>query len=504
MRQFYHWRYSRVNAYLKDPLSFQNTWFKRLMQQAAGTEWGKLYDYASIKSFEQYSAQVPVQDYETLKPLFHRMMLGERDVLWPGRVAQFSKSSGTTNDKSKFIPVSVENLRTCHLRGGWDAMTLYYTQRPDARIFEGKSFLVIGNWHQYPEYPSTIFGDVSAIMTRNLPYVARPFFTPSFDAVFQDDWESKIEMMTRAAIDPKQRHLIRMIGGVPTWTLVFFRHILERTGAKNILDVWPNFELYFHGGVSLEPYKTQLNALLPDPKVWYKEVYNASEGYFGVQLEAGQPDMTFLLDNGVYYEFVPMEEWHKEQPNCIPLEGVEAGKNYAVVISTNAGLWRYMLGDTVRFTSVKPYLFQITGRTKQFVNAFGEEIMVANTDQAIAATCQAMDAVVNEYTVAPIYFSSNNKGGHEWLIEFEKEPTDIHRFNQLLDENLQKVNSDYEAKRYKNMALLPLKLKQIPRGTFLKWLSAKGKLGGQHKVPRLSNHRKFVEEILSFLQESRV
>ncbi len=353
-----------------------------------------------------------------------------------------------------------------------------------------------GSHQKYKPHLNTIYGDVSALMIRSMPKVARPFFEPDFDIVLSDDWESKIKVMAEVAI--RESKHIRMVGGVPTWIIVFFRQILEMSGKEHMLEVWPNFEAYIHGGVSIAPYREQLYRFLPSPDITYQEVYNASEGYFASQLEKDQDDMLLLLDNGVYYEFIPMEQWQEENPRAVPLEEVELEKNYALLISSNAGLWRYLIGDTVMFTSKYPYKIKITGRTKQFVNAFGEEVMVANTDKAIEQTCQQTGAIVSEYTVAPVFFKGSGKGGHEWLIEFEKAPDDLANFNELLDLNLQKINSDYEAKRYKSMALQQLRLRPLPKGTFLNWLRAKGKYGNQNKVPRLSNSRQYVEEILDF------
>ena len=359
---------------------------------------------------------------------------------------------------------------------------------------------MIGNYKYYERNQEVLYGDVSALMTRFMPKVARPFFEPDFDIIFRDDWESKIKLMAEYAIRDDVRPYIRMCGGVPTWLIVFFRHILEYSGKSHMLEVWPNFEAYIHGGVSITPHMAQLRQLLPSDQVTYLDVYNASEGYFGTQYTLDSKDLLLLVDNGVYYEFVLANDWGTEHAEAIPLEGVEVGKQYVMVISTNAGLWRYAIGDTITFTSTHPYLFKITGRTKQFVNAFGEEVIVANTDNALAKTCSETGAIASEYTVAPVFFEGIAKGRHQWLIEFEKVPADLAHFNQRLDENLQAVNSDYEAKRYKDMALEQLELHALPPGTFLDWFRSKGKFGNQNKVPRLSNDRKYVDEILNLIQ----
>ena len=460
------------------------------------TEWGKKHHFRSIKNADDFARQVPIQDYDSLKPYIDRMMHGEKDILWSGAVRWFAKSSGTTSARSKFIPVTSHNLKKCHIRGTWDTMAMFYHNRPDARQFELKSMIMGGSLSQFEPHPSTLYGDVSAIMTYNMPVVGRPFFAPDIKTALLDDWEVKLEKLAQAgAHDPN----IVMIGGVPTWTIVLFRRILEITGKSNMLEVWPHFQAYIHGGVSFTPYKQQFETFLPSEDITYQEIYNASEGYFAAQDAFDRDDMLLLLNNGIYYEFLPMEEWHKEHPRAIPLEEVEMGKNYALVITTNSGLWRYTPGDTIMFTSILPYRIKVTGRTKQFVNAFGEEVIVENTDRALERTCKVTRAIVMEYTVAPIYFEGSGKGGHEWIIEFEQQPDDINEFRRLLDLNLQQINSDYEAKRSKNIALEQLRLKVAPPGSFLEWMRSRGKLGGQNKVPRLANHRQYVEELLDFL-----
>jgi hypothetical protein len=499
-KPYLQFRMRHIRRYMQHPHDVQREWLDRLLLTARDTEWGRKYDFKSIKSYRQFANRIPVQDYESLKPYIQRMMHGEKDLLWNGRVRYFSKSSGTTSDKSKFIPVSSQNLRSCHKGGSWDTTALFYQQRPDAQLFEKKSLLMGGSLSQFEPFPKTTFGDVSAVMISQMPFFVRPFFTPDFETALLPDFDKKIERMARIC---SQEDVV-MLGGVPTWTVVLFRRMLALTGKDNMLEIWPNLQAYIHGGVSFTPYREQFKQFFPGAQVSYQEVYNASEGYFAIQDDFATQDMLLLLNNGVYFEFLPMEEWDKEQPKAVPLSAVELGKNYAVLISTNAGLWRYSLGDTVAFTSISPYKIKITGRTRQFVNAFGEEVMVENTDQALAKTCAATGAVVLEYSVAPVYFKGDGKGGHEWLVEFEKTPFDLKTFTQLLDENLQKLNSDYEAKRFQNMAMSPLKLQPVPPGTFHKWLKMKGKYGGQHKVPRLSNDRKYMEEILAFLKKGEM
>lgn len=499
-KAYYSLRMRRIEKYMKRPLEAQEDIFKQLVLSAKQTEWGKQFDYKHLKTMEQYAQRIPIQSYESLQPYIERMMMGERNILWNGRINWFSKSSGTTSSRSKFIPVSKDNLERCHLRGSWDAMTLLYNQRPDARIFELRSLIMAGNWKHYEANPKTRIGDISAIMVDRMPNIAKPFFAPDFETALMEDFEAKIEQTARLS---SQTDDIVTIAGVPTWVIVLFRRVLELTGKSNILEVWPNFQFYIHGGVSFLPYRTQFEQLLPSDQVSYQEVYNASEGYFGIQSNLADRDMLLLLANGVYYEFIPMEEWENEQPKTVNLADVEIGKAYAIVISTNAGLWRYTPGDTIQFTSTNPYKFKIIGRTKQYINTFGEEVIVENADQALAYACEQTGAIVQDYTAAPIYME-DGKGGHEWLVEFNRMPRDMERFIELLDGRLQQINSDYEAKRYKNMALACLQLHPIPKGTFQSWLKSKGKSGSQVKVPRLANSREYVEEVKVFLEASGV
>ncbi len=481
---------------MDQPEFIQRSWLKTLVQTAGNTEWGKLHHFAGIRNAEDFSRQIPIQSYESLYPYIERMMYGEKDVLWDGRVNWYSKSAGTTSGRSKFIPVSQQNLKYCHIRGTWDTMTIFYQNRKDARQFELKSMLMGGSLYNFDPYPKTSYGDISAIMIKHMPWLGRPFFTPDFETALLEDWETKLELL---ALEGSRNPDIVMIGGVPTWTVVLFRRILEITGKSHMLEVWPHFQVYIHGGVSFTPYRKQFEAFFPSEQVSYLEIYNASEGYFAVQNDLTQDDLLLLLNNGMYFEFLPIDQWDRERPEAIPLWKVEQDKNYALVVSTNGGLWRYQPGDTVMFTSTNPYKIRITGRTKQFVNAFGEEVIVENTDKALADTCRTMSAIVREYTVAPIYFEGNGKGGHDWLIEFEKQPADMQKFRELLDQNLQKVNADYKAKRYKDIALQKLQVRSVPSGIFHNWLRSKGKFGGQNKVPRLANHREYIDEILQFI-----
>lgn len=495
---YLRYRMKRIEYVMEHPYEVQDQLLTRLISINTHTKWGKMHNYKQIRSYEDFKKNVPIQDYETLKPFIKRMMYGERDVLWVGKTKWFSKSSGTTGDKSKFIPVTRDHMKDCHIKSSWDVMSLLYHNKPDARQFECKSMLLGGSLTTFDGYSKSQFGDVSAIMMNNMPWIGRPFFTPSFEVALMTDFEEKINRMVDELSVEKD---LVMIAGVPTWTIVLMNKIMEKTGAQNMFEIWPNLEVYTHGGVSFTPYKEQFKTYFPGDQLKYMEIYNASEGYFGIQNDFDEDDMLLLLDNGIFYEFIAMCDWGTDRAKAITLDKVKTGVNYAMVVTTNAGLWRYVPGDTICFTSTSPYKIQVTGRTKQFVNAFGEEVMVSNTDKALAETCKVLGAEVLDYTVAPKYMNGTEKGGHEWLIEFAKEPLCIDHFNTLLDDNLQKVNSDYEAKRFQSMALECLILKQLPKGTFNNWLKSKGKYGSQSKVPRLANHRKYVEEILEFVDQ---
>jgi len=462
----------------------------QLIQSAKATAWGRQYDFASIKSSKQFSQRIPLQDYESLKPFIERMMQGEQNILWRSEIYWFAKSSGTTSDRSKFIPVSKEGLRDCHFKGGRDVMTVYCHNHPNTKIFSGKG-LLMGGSHQINKLNEDIHsGDISAVLLQNMPLIAHWIKTPELAVALMDEWEEKLERMAEITIPQNVTHL----AGVPTWTIVLLRKIIEKTRKQNIADVWQNLELYIHGGVSFTPYREQFKRLIQSEKMSYLETYNASEGFFALQDSENSDDMLLLMENGVYYEFIDLSTPLK----VTPLAEVEKGKTYSLVITTNSGLWRYQIGDTIQFTSTNPYKIKIAGRTKHFINAFGEEVMVDNTDRAISEACKKTNALVSDYTVAPIFFDGNNKGGHEWLIEFEKAPADLKEFTTLLDSTLRSLNSDYDAKRFKDIALQLPVVHSIPAGTFYNWLKSKGKLGGQNKVPRLANVRVVLAEIKIF------
>jgi GH3 auxin-responsive promoter. len=491
-------RMGRIEYFMQYPLQVQQQVFQSLISAAQYTEFGKQYGFSSIFKIEEFKQRVPVHNYDSIKPYIQRVMEGQQNVLWNTPIKWFAKSSGTTADKSKFIPVSVESLDECHYRSGRDVLSLFYNNFPDSDLLTGKS-LVIGGSHQVnklsPESDS-YYGDLSAVMLQNMPFYGNMIRTPDLSIALMDEWEEKIERMANAVIHEN----VTSIAGVPTWTLVLIKRIFELTGTDNLADVWPNIELYMHGGVSFTPYRDQFRKLIRKPDMYYQETYNASEGFFAAQDIIGQEGLLLFLNHGIFYEFMPMEEYGKEQPRTLQLQDVELNKNYALIISTNGGLWRYLVGDTIQFVSLAPYRIKVSGRTKSFINAFGEELIVENSDKAVAHACEVTCSIVNDYTAAPIYFSDQGNGGHEWLIEFETPPADLRQFTQALDDKLKSVNSDYEAKRHKDIALHMPVIHVLPKGTFTEWLKSKGKLGGQHKVPRLNNERHYVEEILKFAE----
>jgi hypothetical protein len=482
------------------PHEVQHDLFVHLIETAKDTEWGKKYSYKSIRSLADFKERVPVGNYESHTPYIERMLKGEQNLLWPSEIKWFAKSSGTTSSKSKFIPVSNESLEECHFQGGKDALLFYLNNKPDSKIFDGKG-LVMGGSHQINKATAdSYFGDLSAVMMQNLPFWAQYFRTPDLNIAIMDNWDEKIEKMVRAT----RNEDVTNISGVPTWTLVLIEKLFEVTGKKSLTDIWPNLELYIHGGVSFAPYRDRFKKLIPSTAVSYLETYNASEGFLGIQESLTNEQLLLMLDYGIYYEFMPMSEYGKEFPITYSLSEVKKDENYAVVISTNSGLWRYIIGDTIKFSELHPFRFKITGRTKHFINAFGEELVIENADYAISRACKKLNVSITDYTAAPIHFNDHQIGAHEWLIEFEDEPHSIDHFADELDTHLKSVNSDYEAKRYKDMAMAKPIIKILPKGTFQAWLKRAGKLGGQHKVPRLSNSRQYIDEILSTSRSQNV
>ncbi|HMM10538.1 MAG TPA: GH3 auxin-responsive promoter family protein [Bacteroidales bacterium] len=486
-------RMHQIELFMKYPIEVQEEWFRRLIETASETEWGKKYHYRSITTREQFAERVPISAYEQLQPYIERMQLGEQNLLWPEEIRWFAKSSGTTASKSKFIPVSQSALEECHFKGGKDMLALFVNNFPETEIFEGRG-LVMGGSHSITEVNNDSYyvGDLSAILIQNLPFWVQLLKTPHISIALMDEWESKIDLMARETLT----HDVRSISGVPSWTLVLLRKVLELTGKNNISEVWPNLEVFFHGGVSFEPYRSKFSQLIPADGMHYMETYNASEGFFGIQDSRTGNDLLLMLDYGIYYEFIPVDQLDSDHPKTLDISQVEIDKNYALVISTNSGLWRYLIGDTIKFTSLHPFRIRITGRTRSFINTFGEELMVDNADRALAIACSKCHAQITDYTAAPRFSEDGKSAAHEWLIEFDTPPANLSFFAEAFDNALKSLNSDYEAKRYKNMILQPPLIQALDKGTFYNWMRMKGKLGGQHKVPRLSNHRDIVEEIL--------
>lgn len=482
-----------MQNWISFPSSAQRNVLQHLVTQAQYTEFGRKYSFSKLFTVKDFKQKVPIQEYDDIKPYIERMMKGEENILWNTPINWFAKSSGTTSDKSKFIPISEESLKDIHFKASKDVLTNYYKNFPESDLLTGKS-LVVGGSHQVNTLQSDIqYGDLSAVLMQNTPFWGHWIRTPELSIALLDEWESKIEKLAQNTINEN----VTSLAGVPTWTIILIKRILEISGKKTLKEVWPNLELYIHGGVSFTPYREQLNKLIGAP-INYLETYNASEGFFAAQYLPNDDGMLLFMDHGIFYEFLPVEEYKKPYAKTVGLKHIELNKNYALIISTNGGLWRYLIGDTIKFTSLRPFKIKVTGRLKHYINAFGEELIVDNADKAIAIASAKTGAIVNDYTAAPVYFSENENGAHEWLIEFENTP-DLPAFTVELDEALKSINSDYESKRYKNIALrLPI-VHHLEKGVFNKWLKIKGKLGGQHKVPRLSNERVFIEEILSLI-----
>jgi hypothetical protein len=484
-------RISQIELFKKYPFETQQETLYQLLGKAATTEWGRKYDYSSITSIREFQSRFPVQTYEDIIPYVERLRKGETNLLWPGEIKWFAKSSGTTSTKSKFIPMSIEALEDCHYRAAKDILVIYTMQKPETRIFYGKS-LTLGGSHKMNQFSNdSLYGDLSAILIENAPFWVEIIRTPKQKIALLEDFEEKLELITRSTINEN----VTNISGVPSWYLVLIKQILAFTGKSNLLDVWPNLEVFFHGGISFTPYREQFKKLINGDQMNYMETYNASEGFFGIQDDPGKRDMLLMLDYGIFYEFIPADTINSDSPPVYTIGEVETGVNYAIIISTNGGLWRYMMGDTIVFTCLNPFRFRISGRTKHFINVFGEEVIIDNADKALESACKVTGAVMAEYTAGPVFMNLSSKGSHEWIIEFEKEPSDLNLFIDNLDISLQSVNSDYEAKRFKDLNLVKPLVRSVPKGTFNRWLKGKNKLGGQNKVPRLSNTREYIEDL---------
>ena len=482
---------------MKYPNEVQQEWGRKLVFQAQDTEFGKLYDFRSIKTYREFKERIPVQDYEGFKPFIDRMMLGEQNILWAGEVRWFAKSSGTTSDKSKFIPLSQEAMEDCHFKGGKDMLSIYCNNYPETRIFSGKG-LTLGGSHQLNQQSgNTWFGDLSAVIMEHLPMWVEYIRTPDLNIALMGEWEAKLERIVHHTCDEDVTNL----AGVPSWMLILLQRIVEMKGASNILEVWPNLELFMHGGMNFAPYREQYRKMIPSDHMNYLELYNASEGFFGIQDQKNSEEMLLMLDYGIFYEFIDAAHADDPNPKVLSLDEVEIDKPYALVISTNAGLWRYKIGDVIQFTNLSPYRIKISGRTKHYINTFGEELVIDNAEKALTIACEKTGAMVREYTAGPVYMEVNTNGAHEWIIEFDQEPSDIGYFSEVLDNALKSLNSDYEAKRYHNITLRPPIIRSVESGTFYQWMKQRGKLGAQNKVPRLSNDRKYLDDLLEMTKE---
>jgi hypothetical protein len=495
IKRYLKFRYDNLQKKITDSPDLQEAILKELVTGAEDTEYGKKYDFLNIYDRQDFIHKVPIVRYDQLQPYIERMMNGGQDILWPGAVKYFSKSSGTTNQRSKYLPISEAFLKSNLIRSSWDTTAFIYHNDEEASIFYNKSLIMGGTLHPYGDNPDILVGDVSAIMINTIPFIGRPFYAPDFETALLPNWEEKIERIANQCLEEN----VVMFGGVPTWNIVLFNRILEKTGKAHMLEVWPELKFYLHGGVNFNPYRALFSRYLPDNDFNYIEVYNASEGYFAVQDDFKKEGMRLLIDNGIYYEFIEPQRLEKDNADqeAIPLESVELDKNYAIIITTSSGLWRYLIGDTVKFVSLQPHKLKVTGRIEQYINAFGEEVMISNTDKALALTLEDFNIHVKEYTVAPTFLDDHNKGFHDWLIEFETIPGDLALFEKKLDDNLRALNSDYDAKRFKDLALENLKINVAQNGTFHNWLKSKNKLGGQYKVPRLQNDRRIFNEILT-------
>ena len=485
-------RVHQIDLFKKHPFEVQDELLLQLVSDASKTEFGLKHSFSKVKSYNNFKSVVPLQTYDDVLPFIERIKAGEQNILWHSDILWFAKSSGTTNQRSKIIPVSKESLQECHYKGGKDLLGLYYANHPQTKLFTGKHLIIGGSSEINYFNQKSYFGDLSAIIVKNLPWWCEWRRTPSREIALMSQWEEKLDKMAKETV----KEDVRILAGVPSWTLVLLKKILKEQKTDNILDIWPNLELYMHGGVNFEPYSNQFKAIIKSDKMNYVQTYNASEGFFGIQDLVQSDDMLLMLDYGIFYEFIPQSDWHKENPETLSIRDVKLGKTYAIVISTNAGLWRYQLGDTITFTTLFPHRIKVVGRTSQYINVFGEELMINNVEKAIEETCQTLKCTILDFTVCPIFMTKDEHGGHQWLIDFEKMPDNLEQFVMHLDVNLQKLNSDYSAKRTNDLSLQKPTITVLKNGTFYEWLKLKSKLGGQNKIPRLQNDRLFAEEIL--------
>lgn len=490
---------NRIERFMKHPLETQEDVFHELIRKGANTEFGVEHAFNDIKDIDTYRRKVPVRNYEQIYAYIERVLKGDQNVIWPSNIRWFAKSSGTTNNRSKFIPVTKEALEGCHYKGGKDLAVFYITNNPESSILKGKG-LVIGGSHDINTLSMnkrSYYGDLSAVIVKNLPFWSHFRKTPPTKVALMSEWEEKMRKM----VDITSKEDVTCIIGVPTWTVVLIQRILEKTGVRNILEIWPDLELFVHGGVAFTPYRSLFRELIPSEKMNYLETYNASEGFFSIQDQQDSNEMLLMLDYGIFYEFLPLDEINNDHPKAIGMDEVELEKSYAMVITTNSGLWRYKIGDTIKFTSKSPYRIKITGRTRHFINAFGEELIIENAEQGITRACEMTGAIIGDYTAGPRYLGKASKGGHEWIIEFKKKPDDLKRFIRILDETMRELNSDYDAKRYKDMALETPVVHPVCEGTFYNWMKKRNRLGGQNKVPRLVNSREYLDDILSMIEK---
>ena len=484
-------RITQIELFIKYPHETQQEVLFKLLNTAKRTEVGIKYEFDSIKNYKSFKNKLPIIKYEQIFKSIERCRKGEQNIFWPSTIKWFAMSSGTTDSKSKFIPVSTESLEDCHYKAGKDMLSLYLNNNSDSKLLAGKCLRLGGSGELY-ENNNSYFGDLSAIFIDNLPFWAELGSTPSNKVSLMSEWESKMEAIILETLNEK----VTSLAGIPSWMLVLLNNTLKKKKTNSINDIWPHIEVYFHGGVNFKPYKNHFEKILGNKKIKFYEIYNASEGFFAIQHENNSNELLLMLDYGIFYEFIDMKCFETKEEKIIPLCEVEKNKNYAILITTNAGLWRYKIGDTVKFTSLSPYKIIITGRTKHFINVFGEEVIIENTDNVINRLSSKYNLKIVDYTVAPIFMESNKKGAHEWFIEFSEEPNKNIKIDEIIDKELKKENSDYEAKRYNNFTLEKPKVIKGSKGVFMKWLEINNKLGGQNKIPRLSNNRKFIEKLI--------